>query len=140
MSNFINNTKYERVRKNTAPGTALITTDVVDVDSAKSITFMIEMGAVSTGNIKIQLQGSHSEAPTSMVNLNKSIEVPLTAITDNHKLIAFEYNAPMFPFLQLEISRTGNQGLDSILCFKHEPRFKPVHNSDSFLVFLAEPN
>lgn len=140
MKNFINNTILERIRDYTLPGTTTISTAVVNCDSSKSVSFHIEMGAVADGEISIQLKGSKtSAAPVDLINLNAPVVQVLDESTDQSKTFAIEYNAPMYQYLQLEISRVGNQGIDSIMCFKHNPRFKPVHNEDCTLIVLAEP-
>lgn len=141
MNNFITNNKVKRLRNSTAPGAAPVVTDIVNVSNSEGVCFFILMGTTAAGEIGIQLQGSKENNPGTMVNIGDSHTVTLEAINSNNILIPFEVASPPadYPYLQLLLNRTGDQGINGVISIHYGLRAKPVNPEwPAFLLFAPD--
>lgn len=152
MTNIINTTSWQRVPPNGAAsttwtlsaGTTTVQSGAVDSANAKSVLFVVALGAVSasgTGTITVQQSNDLSGSPddyTAVQGVSATY-----ADSDGGTILLVEIVRPQKRYLRLNIARaTANSAIDGVFAVRVNPRAAPpaLHATVKSATVAASPN
>jgi len=134
----------ERVLKAQAEGTTSVESDIVDVDGAVGVCFIVSFGKITDGTPVITVKQGNNANGSEMNTVEGSIQL---AATDSDKVVIIDVKKPKKRYVKLVVDRTEGSPstgciIDDAIAIKYSGRVYPTTKGDTVAdkILLISPD